>query len=142
MDENVFSYMSNQNCPHGLHVIDEFRGSYFLYKDKTYIDYDMDYDSDDEEVRIVDASKNTSPFIVFGTDDKVISVDPFLYLLGKFREKLSQADLYVIIGYSFSDQHINNLLLQQLKSNTIKKIIIHSFLYIFTLRKPIKLLGQ
>lgn len=49
MDENVFSYMSNQNCPHGLHVIDEFRGSYFSYKDKTYSDYDIDYDSDNEE---------------------------------------------------------------------------------------------
>ena len=48
-DENVFAYMSEQTCPHGLHVIDQFRGSYFLYKDKTYSDYDIDYDSDDED---------------------------------------------------------------------------------------------
>lgn len=82
------------------------------------------YDFDDEEVRVVDASKNFNPLIIFGTDDKVISFDPFLYLLGKFRERLNEADLYVIIGYSFSDPHVNNLILQQLKNDPKRKILV------------------
>lgn len=82
------------------------------------------YDEDDEEILVKDVDKVGKPLIVFGTDDKVISVDPFLYLLGKFRERLSQSDLYVIIGYSFSDHHINNLLIQELKRDAKRRILV------------------
>lgn len=111
----------NYACPSGGVSMPPAKLKYY----KLHGSLDWWYDSDDEEVRLVDdVSKNTAPFIVFGTNDKVISVEPFLYLLGKFRERLSIADLYIVIGYSFSDQHINNLLLQQLKSNTIKKLMV------------------
>lgn len=83
------------------------------------------YDEDDEEVRLVDdVANNISPLLIFGTDEKVISVDPFLYLMGKFREQLNRSKLFIVVGYSFSDHHINNLLLQQLKTDPSKKILV------------------
>lgn len=48
----------------------------------------------------------------------MLSFDPFLYTLSHFREKLEEATIFVVIGYSFHDKYINNLLIQQLSQNT------------------------
>ena len=48
----------------------------------------------------------------------MLSFDPFLYILSNFRQKLNEATIFVVIGYSFHDKYINNLLIQQLSQNT------------------------
>lgn len=56
------------------------------------------------------ASKN--PWVIFGEESKMVSVEPFLSLLVHYKQKLKEADYIICVGYSFFDTYINNLLLQ------------------------------
>jgi hypothetical protein len=90
---------------------------------------DWGYDSDHEIVRSLkeesfEHNDETKPLIIFGTDAKMISIDPFLGLLSIFRETLRERKLYVIIGYSFFDQYLNNLIIQQLQLDPKKKLLV------------------
>jgi len=80
---------------------------------------DWEYNLDSEEISIkenIDDSRE--PLIIFGSYSKMLSFDPFLYMLSNFRQKLEEATIFVVIGYSFHDKYINNLLIQQLSQNT------------------------
>jgi hypothetical protein len=58
------------------------------------------------------------PLIIFGSYSKMLSFDPFLYILSTFRDLLEEATILITIGYSFHDKYINNLIIQQLSQNT------------------------
>jgi len=64
------------------------------------------------------------PHLILGYDTKLFSVDPFFTLLQKFIEKLGKANLVVIIGYSFFEAYLNNLLIKFLNSSENKKLFI------------------
>ena len=64
------------------------------------------------------------PHLILGYETKLFSVDPFFTLLQKFIEKLKEANLVVIIGYSFFDAYLNNLLIKFLNSSENKKLFI------------------
>ncbi len=64
------------------------------------------------------------PTIIFGNDNKMISFDPFLQLLNIFKEKLSSSRLIIVIGYSFQDKYINNLIIQKLMNRKYNKKLI------------------
>jgi hypothetical protein len=90
---------------------------------------DWEYNKTTEEIIIKeDIFDGREPLIIFGSQSKMLSFDPFLFMLSKFRTLLEQATIFVVIGYSFHDKYINNLLIQQLSRNTQedipKKIII------------------
>lgn len=88
-----------------------------LYKLHGSIDWE--YIEDSEEVSIKESiDDDREPLIIFGSSTKMLSFDPFLYLLSKFREKLKEATIFIVIGYSFHDKYINNMLIQQLTQNT------------------------
>lgn len=76
---------------------------------------------EDEDIKI-----DHNPFIIFGHGIKFFSVEPFFSLIQNFREKLKERNYYFIIGYSFFDPYINNLLFQAIKEarDENKKIII------------------
>jgi hypothetical protein len=48
--------------------------------------------------------------MIFGRP-KLRAEDPFLILLTDFRREVLSTDLVVVIGYSFSDAHINEILI-------------------------------
>jgi hypothetical protein len=91
---------------------------------------DWEYSQETEEVSIKDnVNDGREPLIIFGSSSKMLSFDPFLFILSKFRETLQNSTLFVVIGYSFHDKYINNLLIQRVGQNTIdgdkpKKILI------------------
>jgi len=64
------------------------------------------------------------PEIVFGTDVKMQAVDPYLFYLYEFRKYALLSKIIVIIGYSFNDTHINDLLKQALENDDTRKILI------------------
>ncbi len=64
------------------------------------------------------------PHLILGYETKLFSVDPFFTLLQKFIEKLKNAKLVVVIGYSFFDAYLNNLLIKFLNSSENKKLFI------------------
>lgn len=80
---------------------------------------DWEYNQTSEEISIKENMEDgREPLIIFGSSSKMLSFDPFLYILSNFRDKLEQATVFVVIGYSFHDKYINNLLIQQLSQNT------------------------
>jgi len=84
---------------------------------------DWEYNQDTEEISIKEnILDGREPLIIFGSYSKMLSFDPFLYILSKFRERLENATIFIVIGYSFHDKYINNLLIQQLSQNTNEDI--------------------
>jgi len=52
------------------------------------------------------------PVVVFGQRAKLRAEGPFLSLLNEFEAALSQADRLIVIGYSFRDDHVNEVIRQ------------------------------
>jgi hypothetical protein len=79
-----------------------------------------EYDDLDGENRV-----EHDPFIIFGQGTKFFSVEPFFSLIQTFSRKLRERDYFFVIGYSFFDPYINNLLIQAVKDGgqKNKKII-------------------
>ncbi|WP_132052097.1 SIR2 family protein [Pseudocnuella soli] len=82
---------------------------------------DEEFDETEGESRI-----EHDPFIIFGHGTKFFSVEPFFSLIQNFSKKLKERDYFFIIGYSFFDPYINNLLIQAVKDGgqKNKKIIV------------------
>ncbi len=72
------------------------------------------------------ASIEHYPFIIFGQGSKFFSVEPFFNLIQNFSKKLKERNYFFIIGYSFFDPYINNLLIHAVREGVEdnKKIII------------------
>ena len=88
-----------------------------LYKLHGSINWE--YNLESEEISIKESiDDGREPLMIFGSYSKMLSFDPFLYILSNFRAKLEEATIFVVIGYSFHDKYINNLLIQQLSQNT------------------------
>lgn len=84
---------------------------------------DWEYNQDSEEISVKEnIYDDREPLIIFGSYSKMLSFDPFLYILSNFRAFLEEATVFVVIGYSFHDKYINNLLIQQLSQNTKEDI--------------------
>lgn len=81
---------------------------------------------DKEDVLVEDFLKKEqlSPFIIFGHGGKFLSVEPFISLLHCLKDALEQKDIYFVIGYSFFDPYINNLLLEGLSKDPNKLMIV------------------
>jgi len=84
---------------------------------------DWYFDESDEEVK-EGIPEGVRPLIVFGSGPKLQSYDPFLSLLAGLRDKLKAASLFVVVGYSFQDKYINNILIQSLSSGLNKKMLV------------------
>ena len=81
----------------------------------------------DGRVRYVDAPstiEDDDVAIVFGASYKRQYVDPFLFLAYEFRRwTLDAAKVIVCIGYSFSDEHINDILAQSLRQDDQRQLV-------------------
>lgn len=62
------------------------------------------------------------PAVVFGGRNKLTASGPFLDILRTFQDALFQADALTIIGYSFSDEHINEYIRQWINSSTSRTV--------------------
>lgn len=57
------------------------------------------------------------PAVIFGSGNKLTAEGPFLEILLAFRERLDKCREMVVIGYSFSDEHINDAIWRWLNRN-------------------------
>lgn len=55
------------------------------------------------------SDRSDYPFLVFGQREKLRASGPFLQLLEEFRTSLLGNDTLIVIGYSFRDPHINEV---------------------------------
>ncbi len=65
-----------------------------------------------------------NPYLIFGQGTKTFSVEPFFSLINHFNHQLNAGlkDYFFVIGYSFFDPYINNLLFNAVRN--LRKLII------------------
>jgi hypothetical protein len=66
------------------------------------------------------------PLLIFGTDTKMMAKDPYLTLLYLFSSRLDETDVLAIVGYSFGNEYLNEVIEQRLISNPRLRLIIVS----------------
>ena len=82
-----------------------------------------------EETRLNDEQRENiqekhNPYLIFGQGTKTFSIEPFFSLINHLNNQLNgrAKDYFFVIGYSFFDPYINNLLFNAVKG--LKKLII------------------
>jgi hypothetical protein len=93
----------------------------FLYKLHGSIDWMRD--SSTGELTRYD-SPNENAELIFGTDAKLQSVDPFLFNVYELRNYSLLCKMLIVVGYSFNDSHINGLLGQALRASKRKLLVV------------------
>ena len=101
-----------------------------LYKLHGSIDWVRLEDMDTwEEDKLEEENRNNiqdkhNPYVIFGQGTKTFSVEPFFSLINHFNKQLNGnlKNYFFVIGYSFFDPYINNLLFNAVKE--FKKLII------------------
>lgn len=81
---------------------------------------------DKENGNILKASEHPveEPDLIFGTDAKLQSIDPYLFFVYEFRKYSLMCNLIVIVGYSFGDHYINRLIKQALDNNKDRALLV------------------
>jgi hypothetical protein len=69
---------------------------------------------------------NLRPLLIFGTAHKLSSREPFLSLAYHFSQSVLKTPVLVVIGYSFSDQYLNDIIDQGFRTNAKLKIVVVS----------------
>ena len=87
----------------------------FLYKIHGSIDWKRDAAQNLYRVEQIERVEPDRMEIIFGRDFKLEAADPYLFYAYEFRRFCLLSKLIVIIGYSFSDLHINKMLVQALR---------------------------
>lgn len=83
----------------------------YLYKLHGSIDW---YREEDNTVRLGRPGLEDRHEVIFGTDIKLQSIDPYLFCVHEFRKYSLECKVMIVIGYGFADDYINNLLKQAL----------------------------
>lgn len=79
------------------------------------------------KITIADAQPpRAQPAMVLGDREKLESLPITLSLISDFQNALSRATRLVIVGYSFGDQHINNIVGNWLDQNESRSVTIFS----------------
>lgn len=97
----------------------------YLYK----LHGSIDWKNDEKNSNILKLCDNPqpNPEIIFGTTAKLSSVDPYLFYVHELRKySLNEAlKFIVVVGYSFSDDHVNGLIGQAVtRSKNLKVLVI------------------
>jgi hypothetical protein len=80
----------------------------------------------DRHPRAEDFEANATPLLIFGTDSKLTGKDPFLTLVHAFAEQLRTTNVLVVVGYSFSDTYVNEIIAQRMRDNLPLRLVIVS----------------
>ena len=64
------------------------------------------------------------PALVFGQRGKLRAQGPFLGLLAEFEKQLADATQLIVIGYSFRDEHVNELIKRWLNEDSTRAILV------------------
>ncbi len=96
----------------------------FLYKIHGSIDWKRDAAQNLYRVEQIERVEPDRMEIIFGRDFKLEAADPYLFYAYEFRRFCLLAKLIVTIGYSFGDLHINKMLVQALRTDTDRRLMV------------------
>jgi hypothetical protein len=68
--------------------------------------------------------ESAESLLIFGTDTKLQAVDPFLTLLYGFQRSLFMSAALIIVGYSFGDKHVNDIIWEAMQRDAQKRCIV------------------
>ena len=68
----------------------------------------------------------TRPLLIFGATHKLSPREPFLTLAYTFSQNVLQTKLLAVLGYSFGDEHINQIIKQGIEKNPKLRVLIVS----------------
>lgn len=71
-----------------------------------------------------DISGDHRPLLIFGTSNKLSARQPFLTLAYHFSEQIRMTEVLVVIGYSFGDDYINEIIRQGMDTNGKLRIVV------------------
>jgi hypothetical protein len=81
-----------------------------------------------EEEAIVESDDplrdNNPPAVVFGQREKLRARGPFLEILGEFQRRLAQRERLVVVGYSFQDEHVNEIIRRWANGDVARRIAV------------------
>jgi hypothetical protein len=100
----------------------KIHGSIDWYFDET--DQLIKYKTDHQPAFNPKNPSEIKPHIILGYQHKLFSVEPFFSIVQEFINKLRGANLIVIVGYSFNDSYINNLIIQEVNKDKNKRLLI------------------
>ncbi|MCL4853701.1 MAG: SIR2 family protein [Bryobacteraceae bacterium] len=69
---------------------------------------------------------DTRPHLIFGTAHKLSAREPFLTLAYHLAQKTLQTRILAIVGYSFGDEHVNQIVEQAMKKNANLRVLVIS----------------
>ncbi|UOY08922.1 SIR2 family protein [Muricauda sp. SCSIO 64092] len=97
---------------------------FFLYK----LHGSINWYTTDEQISKLKISDDPveSPELIFGIQHKMTSIDPYFFFSSEFRKLCLEAEtkLIICLGYSFSDDYINNIISQAVIEKDEAKILI------------------
>ena len=64
--------------------------------------------------------------LIYPTQKGLEEVEPFRTLLGYFREASLKSDIFLVIGFSFRDNILNDIFLNHLRENPMHKLVVVS----------------
>jgi hypothetical protein len=78
------------------------------------------------QVRRIDptSQRQHKPAVVFGHANKLTAEGPFLNLLREFERKLLGSEELIVVGYSFRDAHINELITNWINGLSLRRIAV------------------
>lgn len=97
---------------------DDEKTAIYLYK----LHGSIDWERKNDQLR-KSAQHNIKPDVIFGTDIKLQAIDPYLFYLYEFRKYALASEMIIAIGYSFNDNHINDLIRQAMDYDKNKKLV-------------------
>jgi NAD-dependent SIR2 family protein deacetylase len=71
-------------------------------------------------------SDDSRPTLIFGTAHKLSAREPFLTLAYHFSQRVLKTKVLAIVGYSFGDEHVNQIIEQGMKKNSGLRVIVVS----------------
>jgi hypothetical protein len=64
-----------------------------------------------------------TPAVIFGGRNKLRAEGPFLELLAEFEKMVRSAEGLVVVGYSFRDEHVNEILKRWINNDSRRRIV-------------------
>ena len=96
----------------------------FLYKLHGSIDWKRNDAKNVYSVAQVGNIESEKMEVIFGRGFKLEAADPYLFYAYQFRRFTLAAQLIVLLGYGFGDDHINKMLAQALRSGQSRRLLV------------------
>lgn len=76
------------------------------------------------EMHVGSVNADLEPVLVFGQRAKLQADGPFLSLLGEFERLLAESRSLIVIGYSFRDEHVNEVIRRWTAEDAARTIVV------------------